>query len=293
MVRPANFGYNSETALSNHYQNVGQHTHEGLQQQALVEFDQFVALLNRFDILVEIIEDDNRSIRPDAIFPNNWFSTHPGKRLVVYPMQAVNRRAERREDVLLLLREKYGYQTLFDFSPYERDGLYLEGTGSVLFDHDHNIAWASFSSRTHADVLLDVCEKLGLLPIVFCASDTLGRSIYHTNVLMALHPQLAIVCLEAITDATDRHTVERMLRKTGRDLLVISQHQVSAFAGNALFVKNRLGNAHVIMSSTGWHSLNAQQQQQLSAIAVPITPDIKTIEQIGGGSARCMLAELF
>lgn len=293
MVRPASFGYNSETALSNHYQNVGHHTHEGLQQQALVEFDQFVALLNRFDIPVEIIEDDNRSIRPDAIFPNNWFSTHPGKRLVVYPMQAVNRRAERREDVLLLLREKYGYQTLFDFSPYERDGLYLEGTGSVLFDHDHNIAWASFSSRTHADVLLEVCEKLGLLPIVFCASDTLGRSIYHTNVLMALHPQLAIVCLEAIADATDRHTVERMLRKTGRDLLVISQHQVSAFAGNALFVKNRSGNAHVIMSSTGWHSLNAQQQQQLSAIAVPVTPDIKTIEQIGGGSARCMLAELF
>ncbi|MGL5892231.1 MAG: citrulline utilization hydrolase CtlX [Bacteroidia bacterium] len=293
MIRPANFGFNPETAVSNHYQNASSAAAGSLQELALNEFDAFAALLERFEIPVLVYNDDASVIRPDAIFPNNWFSTHPGKSMVLYPMEAPNRRTERRNELISALQREYSYTTIHDLTAHENEGRYLEGTGSILFDHVYNLAWASFSSRTNADVLLEACEKLGMLPVVFSATDSNGLPVYHTNVIMALHPKLAIVCLDAITDSRDRIMVERVLQKSGRTIVEISQQQVSAFAGNALFVKNRAGIDHVIMSATGWNSLNDEQRQQISAAAIPVTPEISTIEQTGGGSARCMLAELY
>lgn len=293
MIRPANFGYNPETAVSNHYQHSSATAAVSVQEQALKEFDAFVALLNRFEIPVLVKNDDPSVIRPDAVFPNNWFSAHPQKSMVLYPMEAPSRRTERRNELIIELCKEFGYTTIHDLTAHENEGRFLEGTGSILFDHVYNLAWASFSSRTNADVLLEACEKLGMLPVVFSATDSEGRPIYHTNVIMALHPKLAIVCLDAITDSRDRNMVERVLQKSGRTIVPISHHQVSAFAGNALFVKNRLGIDYVIISATGWRSLSAKQQQQISAVAIPVTPEISTIEHIGGGSARCMLAELY
>lgn len=291
MIRPACFGFNSETAASNHYQQVAAAT-ANVQQQALAEFDAFVALLQQHDIPVKVWNDDTLVIRPDAIFPNNWFSTHPSGSLALYPMEAPNRRAERRHDIIDWLQTEFHYHTLYNLTAHEHEGRYLEGTGSVLFDFANGLAWASFSSRTHADVLLDLCEKLNLLPIVFKAVDANQRPVYHTNVIMALHPSLAIICTDAIADAADKTTVERMLQKTGRQLLRITHEQVTAFAGNALFVKNRTGKDFVVLSKTGWNALSVSQQTQLSNVATPITPEISIIEQTGGGSARCMLAEI-
>jgi hypothetical protein len=293
MIRPANFGYNAETAVSNHFQTSAAAAAGSVQELALAEFDAFAALLQSYEIPVLVQKDDASVHRPDAIFPNNWFSTHPHKAMVLYPMEAANRRTERREELILELRREFGYTTIHDLTAHENDGRFLEGTGSILFDHVYNLAWASFSSRTNADVLLEACEKLGMLPVVFSAADSEGRAIYHTNVIMSLHPKLAIVCLDAVTDSRDRNMVERVLQKSGRTIVPISHKQVSAFAGNALFVKNSAGVDHVVMSATGWRSLSARQQQQISAVAIPVTPEISTIEQTGGGSARCMLAELF
>lgn len=292
MIRPASFGFNTETAASNHYQQAAAAV-ANVQQQALAEFDEFVTLLQQHEIPVKVWEDDTTVIRPDAVFPNNWFSTHPNGSLALYPMEAPNRRAERRSDIIDWLQKEFQYHTLYNLTAHEREGRYLEGTGSVLFDFANGLAWASFSSRTHADVLLELCEKLSLLPIVFKAVDTNQRPVYHTNVIMALHPKLAIVCTESIADHSDKTTVERMLQKTGRSILHISHTQVNAFAGNALFVKNRAGKDFVVLSQTGWNSLTAGQQAMLAQTATPVTPDIRTIEQIGGGSARCMLAELY
>ncbi|MCA6363798.1 MAG: amidinotransferase [Bacteroidetes bacterium] len=292
MVRPASFGFNTETAASNHYQQAAAAT-ANVQQQALAEFDAFVALLQQHDIPVKVWHDDTSAIRPDAIFPNNWFSTHPNGSLALYPMEAPNRRAERRHDIISWLQTDFKYHTVYNLTTHERAGRYLEGTGSVLFDFANGLAWASFSSRTHADVLIELCEKLCLLPVVFKAVDANNRPVYHTNVIMALHPALAIICTDATADAADKTTVERMLQKTGRQLLRITHEQVTAFAGNALFVKNRAGKDFVVISKTGWMALSPAQQEQLAKVATPLTPDIRTIEQTGGGSARCMLAEIY
>jgi hypothetical protein len=292
MIRPASFGFNTQTASSNYFQQANATT-ASIQQQALAEFDAFVALLQQHDIPVKVWHDDETIIRPDAIFPNNWFSTHPDGSMALYPMEAKNRRAERRHDIIEWLQTEFQYHTLYNLTAHEHEGRYLEGTGSVLFDFANGLAWASFSSRTHAEVLLEVCEKLKLLPIVFKAVDAQQRPIYHTNVIMALHPELAIICSDAIADAADKTTIERMLQKTGRQILRITHEQVAAFAGNALFVKNRAGKDVVVLSQTGWHALTTAQQNLLAQTAAPLTPDIRIIEQTGGGSARCMLAELF
>lgn len=292
MIRPAAFGYNAETAISNHYQQAAAAT-ATVQELALAEFDAFVDLLRQQDIAVDVQADDSSVQRPDALFPNNWFSTHAGGTLVLYPMEAPNRRAERRAELIAYLCRTYGYHTIYDLTHHENEGRFLEGTGSILFDPQNGLAWAAFSSRTSADALLDVCERLHCLPVVVATNDGNNRPVYHTNVLLALQERLAIVCLDVIADATDRSTIERMLKRTGRELLCISRAQMEAFAGNALFVKNRSGADFVVLSHSGWSALNPAQQHQLSAVATPVTPHLHTIETVGGGSARCMLAELF
>jgi hypothetical protein len=290
MIRPAAFGYNHETASSNSFQQ--NNTADQVQELALKEFNAFVTLLNKHDIPVRIFEDDTNVIRPDAIFPNNWFSTHENRTIVLYPMEAPNRRIERRAEFITALKNEYGYSTVHDLTHYELFGQYLEGTGSVVFDPTHRLAWSAFSSRTHREVLLDVCERLGYLPVVFSTRDPDGLPIYHTNVILSLHEKLAIVCIDCIPEEHDRRTIRRLLSITGRTCVEISMEQLKHFSGNALFVKNRSGRDFIVMSLRGWKSLDAQQQEQLTAIAQPITPSLTTIETVGGGSARCMLAEL-
>lgn len=291
MIRPVAFGYNTQTAASNAFQK--NTSSDQLQESALREFDAYVSLLTKHDIPVRIIEDDASVLRPDALFPNNWFSTHENRVLVLYPMEAENRRMERRSDIINSLRKEFGYSTVHDLTHYELFGQYLEGTGSIVFDPAHRLAWAGFSSRTHREVVLDLCERLGYLPVVFSTNGPNNQPIYHTNVMLALHSEIAIVCMDCIPEEHDKRTVKRLLSITGRTCLEISTAQMNNFAGNILFVKNRSGKDHFVVSARGWQALNEQQRQQLETIAEPIIPDLATIETIGGGSARCMLAELF
>lgn len=290
LIRPAAFGFNAETAATNSFQ---QKKSIETAARAQSEFDAFVKKLNENQIQTEVIADTELPVKPDAVFPNNWFSTHENGTLIVYPMQAQNRRIERRNDIVEMLKSKYGYRTIHDFSHYENEGKFLEGTGSIVFDHAAKIAYAAFSPRTDKDVLLEVCEKTGYLPLAFETADRNGNAVYHTNVLLAIHEKAAIVCFDCIPDASDKRAVKRMLEISGKKIISISMQQLESFAGNMLFVKNKMGEDQVILSQSAWHSLEKNQQEELSAIANPVYSNLETIETIGGGSARCMVAELF
>lgn len=290
LIRPTRFGFNLQTAASNSFQ---QHTGKNVSAAALAEFDAFAARLQEHGITTRIIGDTEYPEKPDAIFPNNWFSTHENGSLVLYPMQAENRRAERRDDIVQLLRSEYGYTHIHDLSRHEQESRFLEGTGSIVFDRREKIAYAGFSPRTNPDVLLELCETTGYLPLAFQTAGRNGDAIYHTNVLMALHDMLAVVCLDCIPDPADRRSVRRMLEISGRELLPISIGQMESFAGNMLFVKNREGRDKVILSERAWNSLDEKQQEIIRRFADPVYSPLNTIETCGGGSARCMLAELY
>lgn len=289
LIRPAGFAYNAETAVTNSFQKQG----TAVQEPALAEFDQFVNTLNAHGIETLVIPDTESPAKPDAVFPNNWFSTTENGALLLYPMQAESRRNERRNDIIEKLKSEFGYQTVHDFSACEKEGKFLEGTGSIVFDHLQRIAYAALSPRTDRDLLLEVCEKTGYLPLVFQTADRGGKPVYHTNVMLALHEKAAVVCFDCIPDASDRRSVQRMLEISGKTILQISIEQMESFAGNMLFVKNRNGEDKVILSERAWYSLNQNQQEELAAIADPVYSKLETIENCGGGSARCMLAELF
>lgn len=290
LIRPAAFGYNAETAASNSFQQVAG---QDIQEKALAEFDAFLAELIRNEIQTEIFEDTAQPVKPDAVFPNNWFSAHENGVLILYPMHAPNRRTERRADIIEKLKTKYQYRTVHDFSSYEKEGKFLEGTGSIVFDHRQQIAYAALSARTDRDVLLEICEKLGYLPLVFHTNDRNGKAIYHTNVMLAIHEKAAVVCLDCIPDPSDKRTVRHMLEISGKKILEITLQQMESFAGNMLFVKNKNAEDKVILSERAWLSLDQKQQTALSEIAVPVFSKLNAIETCGGGSARCMLAELF
>lgn len=290
LIRPAAFGFNPETAASNSFQK---ENGSNVRAAAQYEFDAFVLELQKNLVQTEIFEDSGSPVKPDAVFPNNWFSTHANGTLVLYPMQAANRRLERRNDIADFLKTKYRYHTVHDLSHYENEGKFLEGTGSIVFDHGNRIAYAALSPRTDRDVLLDLCEKIGYQPLVFNTSDRHGNAIYHTNVLLAVHPDTAVLCLDCIPDASDKRAVQRMLEISGKKIISISLEQLESFAGNMLFVKNKLNEDRVVLSEKAWNSLDENQQEELKAIASPITGKLDTIETCGGGSARCMLGELF
>jgi hypothetical protein len=289
LIRPASFGFNTETAVTNTFQ---QNTGYPVSKQALQEFDAFAERLSAAGIPLEIIPDTVSPARPDAIFPNNWFSTHPGGLLILYPMCTPNRRTERRADIVETLKTKYGYSRVLDLSTYENTGKFLEGTGSIVFDHEQKIAYAALSPRTDHDVLNDVCTATGYTPFTFSTIDRHGLPIYHTNVVMALHPKLAVICLDCVA-AADREKLRESLLAGGKQLLEISRDQLEQFAGNLLFVKTRNDTDAVILSRAAWHSLDASQKELLQSVAEPVYADLSTIETTGGGSARCMVAELF
>lgn len=289
MVRPAKFAFNPQTAATNSFQspNAGD-----VHEQALQEFDTVVQQLRHAGFVVETAQDDALAPLPDSIFPNNWFSTHPEGKLFLYPMLTENRRAERKPEIIDALRNAFGYTSLLDLSPHEKDGRFLEGTGSIVFDHTHHIAYAGISARTDRDVLLEVCGALNYLPFVFMAFDRNNLPVYHTNVVMAVGEDIAVCCFDAIHDEADRVGLHTLLKKSDKTVVPVSLAQMESFAGNMLFITNPAGKKYVAVSAAAWDSLSETQKATISSHAEPILAKIPAIEKHGGGSIRCMLAEL-
>lgn len=290
MVRPAMFAYNPQTASTNSFQFPNE---KSVHESACREFDAVVDQLRAADFVVELSQDDPASPLPDSIFPNNWFSTHNDGRIILYPMMAENRRAERKPAVISNLADKYHYNFRVDFSHEESRGNYLEGTGSIVFDHDQKIAFASISPRTDREILLKVCETLGYLPFVFSSYDRQNAAVYHTNVMMALGHNIAVCCFESIHDRDDQYGIRKLFQLSGKDVVEISLAQMESFAGNMLFIRNPIGRSYVAVSDSAWNSLSEKQKQVISSHAQPIIAKIPTIEKHGGGSIRCMIAELY
>ncbi|MFC3417591.1 citrulline utilization hydrolase CtlX [Algoriphagus hitonicola] len=297
MVRPANFGFNPETAGNNFYQKTDPRGHDEIQQLVLREFDGFVALLRDQGVKVIVVEDTNQPAKTDAVFPNNWFSTHPDGRLILYPMYSPNRRLERRKDLIeQLMALGFMVNEIIDLSFFEEDEQYLEGTGSMVMDHDQKLIFAGYSVRTHLVPLKYVADLLGYRIIGFDAQQEVGGKfspIYHTNVMMHIGRDLAVVCLESIRKSAERRQVQEALAQSGKKVIPITAKQKFNFAGNMLEVSNDGGEKFTVMSQTAYDSLNVGQIQQIEKYTTIISPQIPTIEKLGGGSARCMLAEIF
>jgi hypothetical protein len=294
MMRPTRFMFNPETAQSNHFQGfVAGADDAAIQARAFAEFDGMVARLREHGVRVLVFEDTPEPHTPDAVFPNNWGSFHPNGRVLLYPMCAPNRRPERRPDVLAALARQFTVRETLDFSGREQAGEFLEGTGSIVFDHVYRVAYAGLSVRTSAALLREVCARLGYQPVAFRVYDAQGQEIYHTNVMMCVGTGFAVVCLESIRHEAERAAVVASLTATGHDIVAISLAQVSRFAGNMLTLRPATGPELLVMSQSAYDALTPAQRHRLSHYATLLPCAIPTIETIGGGSARCMLAEVF
>jgi hypothetical protein len=297
MVRPANFGFNQETAGNNFYQQEDPRPMEEIRELARLEFDGFVHLLVDQGVNVEVVEDTTDPIKTDAVFPNNWFSTHPDGKLILYPMFSPNRRLERRKDLIeLLIQKGYKIDEIIDLSFFENDNQFLEGTGSMVLDHDSKTIFACYSERTHRFPLQYVGEILGYELVGFHSVQEINGKvspIYHTNVMMHIGRDLAVVCLDSIPKASEKQRVQKALTKSGKKVIPITPKQKFNFAGNMLEVSNDGGEKFTVMSQTALDSLNVGQIQLIEKYTTIISPAIPTIEKLGGGSARCMMAEIF
>lgn len=289
MIRPVRFAFNAQTALNNAFQKVGE---ADVQQQALQEFDDFVKILRLNQIDVSVINDTELPHTPDSIFPNNWLSFHAPDRLALYPMFAHNRRLERKPAVLDFARQS-GYTSVLDLTNFESENRFLEGTGSMVLDRENKIAYACLSPRTDLAVLKKFCEEMNYTPCTFQSFDARQIPIYHTNVMMCIAKELAVVCLESIRDSMDRKQLEKTLEATRKQVIEISLAQVDSFAGNMLQVQNQKGQRLMVMSSQAFQSLTTMQVQKLTLQNKIIHSPLYTIERHGGGSARCMMAEVF
>jgi hypothetical protein len=294
MIRPIRFESNPQTAASNRFQGRTSETPEEQQAAALREFEGLVAILRDAGIEVIVVDDTVRPHTPDAVFPNNWFSTHADGRVVLYPMEAVNRRAERRLDVIESLHKRHRRRVteVVDLSGHERDGHYLEGTGSMVFDRVNRVAYACLSSRTHLAPLGDFAQRMGYEVVAFDAVDRNGAPIYHTNVLMAVGETIAVVCDAAIPREEQREAVLTRLRDTGHAIVSINYAQLEAFAGNMLELRNQDGERVLAMSRQALDSLDEEQLETLAGSGRIVSAPIDTIESSAGGSVRCMLAEV-
>ncbi len=297
MVRPANFGFNPQTAGNNFYQKTDSRPGDEINTLAQLEFDGFVAMLRDQGVQVIVEEDSQVPEKPDAVFPNNWFSTHTDGKVILYPMFSPNRRLERRKDFIEdLMSRKFSVDEIIDLSFFEEDGQYLEGTGSMVMDHQSKLIFACYSERTHP-VPLDYLGKLiGYKVVGFDATQEIqgARSqIYHTNVMMHIGTDVAVVCLDAIPKASERQLVQKSLTQSGKKLVPITPKQKFQFAGNMLEVGNDGGEKFTVMSESALDSLTIGQIQLIEKYTTIISPSIPTIEKLGGGSARCMMAEIF
>jgi hypothetical protein len=294
MIRPSAFGYNPQTAANNYFQqSFAQLSPRQIQKLVCKEFDGFVNLLINHNIEVLIFEDTSEPSKPDAIFPNNWFSTSSDGIISVFPMYATNRRCEKRLDILRVLAEQFRVRDIVDWSEFEAEGFYLEGTGSMVMDHDRKIIYASISERTHISLLEKFARYHQYTAIAFHSADEAGKPIYHTNVLMCIGEKFASICDGAIEDENERVAVLQLLRTTGHDLVLLTFAQLHAFAGNMLEVKNKKGNSYAVMSKQAYDYFSKEQLDTIDKYCTPLPVEIPTIEAIGGGSVRCMMAEIF
>ncbi|MEO5947674.1 MAG: arginine deiminase-related protein [Chitinophagaceae bacterium] len=293
MVRPAAFGFNAETAANNFFQSNPKTGKEELQQKALDEFDNMVALLRKNGVTVIVIEDTEMPAKPDAIFPNNWLSTSPNGTLIVYPMFAPNRRTEKRDDIVQQLSKEFAVTSLQDWSEYEVEGRFLEGTGSMIVDHDNAMIYAAISERTNLSVLEKFAATNDYQAVVFLATDKDGHPIYHSNVMMALGEQFCVLCEEAIEEEWELIAVRQLLDSTNHVVIPITREQMCSFAGNMLEVKNDKDEHLLVMSQSAFDSLRKEQKNMLEAFATLLPIPVPTIEQVEGGSVRCMMAEIF
>ena len=293
MIEPVAFGFNEQTAVNNYFQ-VQQ---EGnVQDKALKEFNAFVEKLRAKDINVITIKDTLEPKTPDSIFPNNWVSFHADGKVVLYPMFAENRRLERRDDIINQIKEQFEVTEVIDYSGAEKDNLFLEGTGSMIFDHDNKLAYGSVSLRLDEGLFRKFCSDFGFQPVVFHSYQTAGEErlpIYHTNVMMCVADKFVVICLDCIDDESERNNVIETIKNSGKELIEISEDQMQNFAGNMLQVHNKSGEKFLVMSQSAYKSLNRDQVSAIEKYCEIIYSDLEVIETNGGGSARCMLAEVF
>lgn len=299
MVRPIQFRFNEQTAVNNYYQKVIEGLDpDNVQEKALAEFDGFVEKLRAKGINVLVIQDTNEPSTPDSIFPNNWVSFHADGTIGLYPMNAENRRLERRMDIFDVFEEQ-GYKVgeKIDLSEFEAENKFLEGTGSLIFDRGNKIAYAAISDRTDPDVLTVFEDKFGFTSVSFTANQTVNGQrlpIYHTNVMMCLGDKFSVICLDCIDDVSEKKLVADSLTQTGKEIIEITEAQKTQFAGNMLQLENESGDKFLVMSEAAFQSLtNSQIEQVLKYNKEIIHSSLDTIEALGGGSARCMMAEVF
>lgn len=291
MIRPVHFGFNAQTAVNNAFQVAGQDNEA--QEKALQEFDALVNILRNNDVDVLVVNDTPEPHTPDSIFPNNWISFHENGTVCLYPMFAENRRQERKSSVLQQVKEHFSIHQTIDLTHYEKEHLFLEGTGSMVLDRDNKIAYACLSQRTDEKVLADFCEHMGYESVIFDAADAKGQPIYHTNVLMCVADKYVVICLDCIPSEFERAIVKDAIAHSGKELIAISMEQLGNFAGNMLQVQNKKGELILVMSARAWKSLTPVQQHKLNTYNTVIYAPLTTIENNGGGSARCMMAEIF
>ncbi len=296
LVRPAQFGANPQTAASNAFQQeVPAGAEETVQFKALDEFNQFLLKLWAARVDVLVLDDTPEPATPDAIFPNNWISFHADGTVVLYPMLSPIRRQERNPELLAQMQQEHGlsFTKILDLTYFEQEGKFLEGTGSLVLDREHRIAYACLSDRTHLEPLQVFCEALNYQPIVFHATDENGLAIYHTNVMLSVGADFALVCLEAIADEVEQGILLEALVETGKEIIDLSLAQIKKMAGNMLQVRNKAGEPLLIMSEKGYKALHKSQFEELKTRTKMMRADVRTIELYGGGSTRCMLAEVF
>ncbi|MCE7041601.1 citrulline utilization hydrolase CtlX [Dyadobacter sp. CY312] len=292
MIRPARFAFNIETAGSNEFQKTGLVESDSVQEDAREEFDLMVSQMEKTGVDVHIFDDNEDQLRPDAVFSNNWVSFHQSGKVVLYPMMAENRRAERRHDIIEALKDEYKVEEIIDLTHFEKEGKFLEGTGSMVLDRRYKIAYACLSPRTHPDVLQAFADAMGYELVIFSASDENDKAIYHTNVLMCVGDIFAVVCLEAIKNPDERQMVRSVLEETNKYIVEISLEQVRQFAGNMLMIRNVKQEKFLVMSTRAYNSLTKKQREILNDYARIFHSDLHVIENNGGGSARCMMTEI-
>lgn len=298
MIRPVAFRMNEQTAVNNYYQKVLDGlTPETVNAKAQTEFDAFVQKLRMVGVDVTVVDDTIDPDTPDSIFPNNWISFHESGDVALYPMFAENRRSERREDILDILEDKgFVINEIMDYTSAEEDSVFLEGTGSLLLDRENGKAYCALSPRADEELMIEFCEDFEFTPVIFEAFQTVNgerKLIYHTNVMMCLGDTFAVICADSIDDKKERKMVLDSLRGDEKEIILISEDQVNNFAGNMLEVKGADDRRYLVMSSSAYNSLTKKQIAQLEEHITILHSSLDTIEACGGGSARCMMAEIF
>lgn len=298
MIRPVSFRMNEQTAVNNFYQKESNGIlPTTITVKAQNEFDAFVNKLKDIGVNVIVVDDTTETDTPDSVFPNNWISFHETGDVVLYPMFAENRRLERREDILDILEEKgFVINDVMDYTSAEDEGVFLEGTGSIILDRANGKAYCALSPRADEDLFIEFCEDFEYTPIIFNAYQTVNGNrelIYHTNVMIAIGETFAVICSECIDDKTERKSVVESLKQDTKEIIYITESQVNAFAGNMLQVKGTNDKSYLVMSESAYNSLNKGQISQIEKHTSILYSNLETIETYGGGSARCMMAEIF